>query len=281
MDAKTVQNFLIVSEVLWKGLKTNPSPHNLICCQIKLTTLTNPLPLCEADFCSILSLVPTINIFELWVFGASPKLFCLKTLSTDSQLWMHDLPARVWNGGNFTFRLLLSKRFKRSRAPNPILRKLFSGFEKMFCYLTLRGYWVNSIWDNMRNELAIILWDDFRPIQQQQLNAKRELFCIFPILQKSFPGIGRLSSTFWMIGVFFHCIITHPVQLERIWRYLRPKNHLKTNHHGSGLLDRTFCDIADLYHPVMHSMSCLLFWCLWCFWIFVFAFFIVVVIVFT
>ena len=185
------------------------------------------------------------------------------------------------DGGNFTFRLLLSKRFKRSRAPNPILRKLFSGFEKMFCYLTLRGYWVNSIWDNMRNELAIILWDDFRPIQQQQLNAKRELFCIFPILQKSFPGIGRLSSTFWMIGVFFHCIITHPVQLERIWRYLRPKNHLKTNHHGSGLLDRTFCDIADLYHPVMHSMSCLLFWCLWCFWIFVFAFFIVVVIVFT
>ena len=59
----------------------------------------------------------------------------------------------------------------------------------------------------MRNELAIILSDDFRPIQQQ-LNAKRELFCIFPILQKSFRGISRHSSTFWMI--FLLQLYYHP-----------------------------------------------------------------------
>ena len=133
------------------------------------------------------------------------------------------------DSGNFTFRLLLAKRFKRSRVPDPIFRKLIPGFEKIFCYFTLRWYWVNSVWDDMRNELAIILSDDFRPIQQQ-LNAKRELFCIFPILQKSFRGISRHSSTFWMIDVFFYCscIITHPAKLKKYVGVQLPKQHIKT-----------------------------------------------------
>ena len=107
--------------------------------------------------------------------------------------------------GNFTFRWLLFKRFNRYQEYQilflddsiPVLIK------KTFCYSTLRWYWVNSIWDKMRDELAIILLDDFCPIQQ--LNAKKCSFCIFSSAQfcKALPGIGRHSLTFWMIDVFF------------------------------------------------------------------------------
>ena len=122
------------------------------------------------------------------------------------------------DGGNFTFRLLLSKRFKRSRAPNPIFRKLFSRFEKMFCYLTLRGYWVNSIWDNMRNEIGNYTLRWLSSNSAAAAKCKKRAFLHLPNFAKKlpryWPSFLNILDDWCIFSLYYHPSCTAGKNME-------------------------------------------------------------------